>query len=293
MAASSLPGIFPSRPDGPHHATIVFDDVRIAFEDNLVLDGVSFELQRGQTKILLGIAGSGKSTILKLALGLLKPDRGHIYVLGYDVTEMREQELFDLRRKLGMVFQESALFDSITVRENVAYRFLEEKDLPPEEIEKRVREALRFVELEHTLDMFPAELSGGMRRRVAIARAIVTRPEVLLYDSPTGGLDPITSTTIVELIVKQRDVYRTSALMVTHRLQDAFMMASHYFDREANRMRPLEPGPPTRADFAQPGSRPAELNTSFLILRDGKVIFDGSAPELSHTQDEYIKEYIT
>jgi len=297
MAASSLPGISPSRPDGPHPPTIVFDDVGIAFEDNLVLDGVSFELQRGQTKILLGIAGSGKSTILKLALGLLKPDRGHIYVLGYDVTEMREQELFDLRRKVGMVFQESALFDSIRVRENVAYRFLEEKDLPAEEIEKRVREALRFVELENTLDMFPSELSGGMRQRVAIARAIVTQPEVLLYDSPTGGLDPITSTTIVELIVKQRDVYRTSALMVTHRLQDAFMMASHYFDREANRMRPLDPGPPTRAAFArggvQPGSRPAELNTSFLILRDGKVIFDGSAPELSHTQDEYIKEYIT
>jgi phospholipid/cholesterol/gamma-HCH transport system ATP-binding protein len=180
-----------------------------------------------------------------------------------------------------MVFQESALFDSLKVRENVAYRLIEEKDIPPEDVESRVREALRFVELERTLDLMPSELSGGMRRRVAIARAIVTQPEILLYDSPTGGLDPITSTRIIELIVKQRDVYKTSALMVTHRLQDGFIMASHHFDQKSGHMVENAPGEKTDA------------NTSFLILRDGKVIFDGVAPELAHTTDEYIKEYIS
>jgi phospholipid/cholesterol/gamma-HCH transport system ATP-binding protein len=261
--------------------TIVFDDVAIAFDDNVVLDGVSFSLHRGETKILLGVAGSGKSTLLKLALGLEKPDRGHIWVLNNDVTQMKEEELFELRRQIGMVFQESALFDSLTVRENVAYRLLEE-NIPPEEVEHRVREALRFVELEHTVDMFPSELSGGMRRRVAIARAIIAHPEVLLYDSPTGGLDPVTSTTIVELVVKQRDVYHTSALLVTHRLQDAFTMATHSFDPKSNQMRPLE---------GNNGQR-VNLDTTFLILKDGKVIFDGTAPELASSQDEYIREYI-
>src|SRR5204862_2150618 len=182
---------------------------------------------KGETKAIFGTAGSGKSTILKLALGLVRPDRGHIYTLGQDVTAMKEEDLFALRSRVGIVFQESALFDSLTVRENVAFRLYEEGDVPESQIEERVREVLRFVELEHTLDKFPAELAGGMRRRVAIARAIITEPEILLYDSPTAGLDPVTSTTIVELIVKQRDVYKTSSLMVTHRLQDAFVMASH------------------------------------------------------------------
>src|SRR5438477_10928287 len=205
-------------------AVIVFEDVSIAFESNSVLNGISFQLNRGETKAIFGIAGAGKSTILKLAVGLVKPDSGRIYVLGEDVTTMSEEALFELRRNIGIVFQESALFDSLTVRENVAFRLMEEK-LPEEEIEKRVREALSFVELEHTMDMLPSELSGGMRRRVGIARAIITHPEVLLYDSPTGGLDPITSTTIIELIMKQRDVSKTSALLVSHRLQDGFMLA--------------------------------------------------------------------
>jgi phospholipid/cholesterol/gamma-HCH transport system ATP-binding protein len=271
----------PGSSDLARHIAITFDDVSITFEGNLVLDGISFALERGETKILFGVAGSGKSTILKLALGLVKPDRGSIHVLGHDVTKMPEEELFELRRKIGMVFQESALFDSLTVRENVAYRLMEEKDIAPEEVEARVREALRFVELEKTLDLMPSELSGGMRRRVAIARAIVTQPEILLYDSPTGGLDPITSTRIIELIVKQRDVYKTSALMVTHRLQDGFIMASHHFDQTRGQMVENAPGDKTDA------------NTSFMILRDGKVIFDGVAPELAHTSDEYIKEYIS
>src|SRR5690349_7819808 len=220
---------------------IVFKDVSIAFEDKPVLDGISFHLAKGETKAIFGVAGSGKSTILKLALGLIKPDSGHIEVLGEEITAMREEDLFDLRRKIGMVFQESALFDSLTVRENVAFRLLEEGDVPEEQIEERVREALSFVELENTVNLYPSELSGGMRRRVAIARTIITHPEVLLYDSPTGGLDPVTSNTIIELLVKQRDVYKTSALLVTHRLQDAFTMATHYFDRAENKMKPLPP----------------------------------------------------
>jgi phospholipid/cholesterol/gamma-HCH transport system ATP-binding protein len=260
---------------------IVFENVSIAFEDKPVLNGISFCLPKGETKAIFGVAGSGKSTILKLALGLLKPDSGHIYVLGEDVTQMSENALFEIRRKVGIVFQESALFDSLTVRENVAFRLLEEGDISDDEVEKRVREALSFVELENTVDKFPAELSGGMRRRVAIARAIITQPEVLLYDSPTGGLDPVTSTTIIQLIVKQRDVYKTSSLLVTHRLQDAFIMATHYFDRKANEMRPLPPG--TRS----------EVPMAFLILRDGKVIFDGDAHELAQSKDEYIREYIS
>jgi phospholipid/cholesterol/gamma-HCH transport system ATP-binding protein len=260
---------------------IVFDNVCISFEDKMVLDGISFRLPRGETKAIFGVAGSGKSTLLKLALGLICPDSGHIYTLGQEVTGMREKDLFELRRSVGMVFQESALFDSLTVRENVAYRLMEEANVDEKEIEDRVREVLRFVELEHTLDMSPAELSGGMKRRVAIARAIISQPEVILYDSPTGGLDPVTSNTIIELVVKQRDVYKTSSLLVTHRLQDAFTMADHCFDKKTNQMVRLPKG--TRG----------EVPMAFLMLRDGKIIFDGDIHELATTKDEYIKEYIS
>jgi len=265
----------------PAGDAVVFEDVVLAFDRATVLDGVSFRLARGETKAIFGVAGAGKSTILKLAMGLLKPDSGRIHALGEDITHMREQELFELRRKIGMVFQEGALFDSLTVRENVAFRLIEEGGIPEEQIERRVREALSFVELEHTIDMFPSELSGGMRRRVAIARAIIAQPELLLYDSPTGGLDPVTSTTIVELIVKQRDVYKTSSLLVTHRLQDAFTMASHRFDRKTNHMQPVASG-------GRNGIR-----MTFIVLREGKVIFDGDEYELAHSKDEYIREYIS
>ena len=224
----------------PSAEAIRFENVSLAYDDKQVLDEISFRLPHGETKAIFGVAGSGKSTLLKLALGLIKPDSGRIFVLGEEITQMSEDDLFKLRSRVGMVFQESALFDSFTVRDNVAFRLIEDGDVSDDEIERRVREALSFVELEHTMDLFPSELSGGMRRRVAIARAIITQPEVILYDSPTGGLDPVTSTTIVELIVKQRDVYKTSSLMVTHRLQDAFIMATHYFDRKANKMLPLE-----------------------------------------------------
>ena len=243
MPAPVLPAESPARlNEAPSQPVIVFESVSISFEGNAVLDGISFQLERGETKALLGVAGSGKTTILKLTMGLVKPGRGNIWVLGQEVSAMREEDLFELRRKLGMVFQESALFDSLTVRDNVAYRLIEE-NVPEEKIEKRVEEALRFVELEHTLNMLPSELSGGMRRRVAIARAIVDQPEIVLYDSPTGGLDPVTSTTIIELLVKQRDVYHNSSLLVSHRLQDAFTMATHYFDRTQNRMVPVNSAP--------------------------------------------------
>ena len=245
-----------------------------------MLDRISFQLAHGETKALFGVAGSGKSTLLKLAMGLMRPDSGRIFALGEEVTRMSEQELFKLRRRVGIVFQESALFDSLKVYENVAFRLMEE-GTPAEEIERRVREVLRFVELERTYDMFPSELSGGMRRRVAIARAIVTEPEVLLYDSPTGGLDPVTSNTIVELIMKQRDVYKTSALMVTHRLQDAFTMATHQFDPATNRL------------VALPKGQRGDVPMSFLILRDAKVIFDGDAQQLAASRDDYIREYIS
>jgi len=259
---------------------IEFDKVSIAFDENVVLDGISFQLPHGETKALFGVAGSGKSTILKLAIGLMRPDSGRIFVLGEEITRMSEQELFELRRRVGIVFQESALFDSLKVYENVAFRLMEEH-ISAAEIERRVREALRFVELEQTYDMRPSELSGGMRRRVAIARAIITGPEVLLYDSPTGGLDPVTSDTIVELIVKQRDVYKTSALMATPRLQDAFTMATHQFDKATNQLVVL------------PKGQRGEVPMSFLILRDGKVIFDGDAHQLATSRDDYIREYIS
>jgi phospholipid/cholesterol/gamma-HCH transport system ATP-binding protein len=282
MSAPTLPIDYATAiTERPPGSAIVFEDVHLAFEENEVLRGVSFHLPYGETKALFGVAGSGKSTILKLALGLLRPDSGRITVLGNEVTEMREQDLFPMRGKLGMVFQESALFDSLTVSENVAYRLMEERGVYDAAIDARVRESLRFVELEHTLDLFPSELSGGMRRRVAIARAIITQPELLLYDSPTGGLDPITSNTIVELIMKQRDVYRTSSLLVTHRLQDAFTLATHEFDPRTNQLRVL------------PRGQYCDVPMSFLLLRDGKVIFDGDVRQLAHTKDEYIREYIS
>src|SRR6266404_5483573 len=268
MPAPTLPSENPAASAvSPSGYAIEFDNVSIAFDEKVVLDGISFQLPHGETKALFGVAGSGKSTLLKLAIGLMRPDSGRIYVLGEEVTSMSEQDLFELRRRVGIVFQESALFDSLKVYENVAFRLMEE-GISAEEIERRVREVLRFVELERTYDMFPSELSGGMRRRVAIARAIITEPEVLLYDSPTGGLDPVTSNTIVELIV-------------THRLQDAFTMATHQFDKATNRM------------VALPKGQRGEVPMSFLILRDGKVIFDGDAQKLVTSRDDYIREYIS
>ena len=199
-------------------------------------------------------------------------------LFGEEISRMPEEQLFRLRTRTGMVFQEGALFDSLTVRDNVAYQFIQE-EVPDEEIDVRVREALRFVGLEQTFSLYPGSLSGGMRRRVAIARALIHNPQLLLYDSPTGGLDPVTSTTIIELIVKQRDVYRTPSVLVTHRLQDAFTMCTHRFDPAEDRMVPL------------PGNQ-TDSKTTFLMLEEGHLIFDGSLHELVHSQDPFVREFI-
>lgn len=269
----------PSSHPPSQEPVVVFENVSIGFERKIVLEDISFQVRHGEMRILLGPAGVGKSVLLKLCNGLLRPDSGRIFVFGREISAMREQDLFDLRGSIGTVFQEGALFDSLTVRDNVGYRLLEEH-ISEEEITRRVTEALRFVELEHTLDKFPSELSGGMRRRVAIARAIVTNPSLILYDSPTGGLDPITSTTIIELVMKQRDVSHTSSLVVTHRLQDAFILATHRFNRATNQMAAL---PPHEAD----------PNTSFLMLHQGHLVFDGTTAELIHSEDPFIREYIS
>jgi phospholipid/cholesterol/gamma-HCH transport system ATP-binding protein len=265
--------------DAPGEPVVVFDHVSIGFEGKQVLDDISLTVSPGETRILLGPAGSGKSVLLKLANGLMRPDSGTITVFGEPIDTMPENQLFTLRGRIGMVFQEGALFDSLTVRDNVAYRLMEQK-VPEAEVTERVTEALRFVELEQTLDMYPSQLSGGMRRRVAIARAIVNRPDLILYDSPTGGLDPITSTTIIELVMKQRDVYHTSSLLVTHRLQDAFTLATHSFDRAQNHMVPNPDGH-------------LDPKTDFLVLHDRHMIFGGSTHDLVHSADPFLKEYLS
>src|ERR1700729_2554746 len=214
---------------------VVFDDVSISFDEKPVLENISFSVARGETRIILGPAGGGKSVLMKLVNGLIRPDSGTIRVFGEDVTTMREVDLFKLRARIGMVFQESALFDSLSVEDNVAYR-LHEDHVPEEEAHARVVEALQFVELEQAIAKFPSELSGGMRRRVSIARAIITKPDLILYDSPTGGLDPITSTTIIELVVKQRDVSHTTSLLITHRIQDAFTLAMNRYNPATSHM---------------------------------------------------------
>lgn len=260
---------------------VEFKDVTITFDVKPVLENISFTVDRGQTLIILGPAGCGKSVLLKLANGLLCPDSGSIRIFGQEITTMRDRDLFALRAHIGMVFQESALFDSLTVEDNVAYR-LHEEHVAEDEAHKRVVEALKFVELEGAISKYPAELSGGMRRRVSIARAIITGPDLILYDSPTGGLDPITSTTIIELVMKQRDVSHTTSLVVTHRLQDAFVMATHRFDQQKG-MAPLpKDGPEHGID---PG-------TKFLVLNEGGIKFHGTTEELVHSEDPWIKEYL-
>jgi phospholipid/cholesterol/gamma-HCH transport system ATP-binding protein len=257
---------------------VVFDDVSIAFDLKPVLQNISFTVFRGETRIILGPAGGGKSVLMKLVDGLIQPDSGVIRVFGEDVTKMQERDLFKLRGRIGMVFQESALFDSLTVEDNVAYR-LHEDHVPEDEAHKRVIEALQFVELEQTIAKFPPELSGGMRRRASIARAIISSPDLILYDSPTGGLDPITSTTIVELVVKQRDVSHTTALLITHRLQDAFLLARHRFNSKTGKVEPIPNGG-------------VDDSTKFLVLNEGKVVFDGTTHELVHSTDPWLKDYL-
>src|ERR1700688_1363504 len=241
------------------------EDVSIGFDKGSVLDGLSFSVAPGETKILIGESGSGKTLILKLAAGLIQPDSGTVQMLGHDLGRMSEKELLAFRRNIGFVFQEGALFDSLTVAENVAY-CLREEHVNEDEIEPRVRESLRFVEMDDTLEKLPSELSGGMRRRVSIARALVSRPPVVLYDSPTAGLDPVTSQTIITLILRLRDLQGVTSLLVTHRLQDAFGLANYRFDAGQNRVVPApaqagQARSPSRGD--SPNGRPA---TNFLVL---------------------------
>ncbi len=243
MPADIAPGNVAQLQQTPDSAdpVVVFEDVSITFDIKPVLQNISFTVHRGETRIILGPAGGGKSVLMKLANGLIRPDSGTIRVFGEDVTRMRETDLFKLRARIGMVFQESALFDSLSVEDNVAYRLHEDR-VPEEEAHKRVVEALQFVELENTIAKFPSELSGGMRRRVSIARAIIAKPDLILYDSPTGGLDPITSTTIIDLVIKQRDVSHTTSLLITHRLQDAFLLARNRFNQQTGKIEPIPNG---------------------------------------------------
>jgi phospholipid/cholesterol/gamma-HCH transport system ATP-binding protein len=273
-----------SAPTQADHAgpVIAFDGVRIGFAEGEILQGVRFSVQDRETLVLLGETGTGKTLTLKLAAGLLQPSAGAVRVLERDLSTMTENELLAFRRRIGFVFQEGALFDSMTVADNVAYRLYEDK-VPEEEIEGRVREALHFVELERTFDMLPSELSGGMRRRVSIARALVNQPPIVLYDSPTAGLDPITAQTIISLILRLRDVYGVTAMLATHRLQDGFALANYRFDPASKHV--------VRAKGNGAGSADEPV-TRFLVYREGLVYFEGSPEEIAHSQDPYLKRFL-
>jgi phospholipid/cholesterol/gamma-HCH transport system ATP-binding protein len=268
--------------DASTFPVLSFEDVCIGFDKGNVLDGLSFTVASRETKILIGESGSGKTLVLKLAAGLIQPDSGAVVMLGRDLSRMSEKALLAFRKEIGFVFQEGALFDSLTVAENVAY-CLEEEGVQEEEIESRVRESLRFVEMEDTLEKYPDELSGGMRRRVSIARALVTRPSVVLYDSPTAGLDPVTAQTIIRLILRLRDTQGVTSLLATHRLQDAFGLAHYRFDAGSGQVIPA----------AQNGaSAAAAASTNFVVLRDGKAYFEGSPEKLAETSDPYLKRFL-
>ena len=271
-----------------------FDDVSLHFDATVALDHVSFEMHPGQTYVVLGAAGSGKTMLLKVAVGLVQPDAGRVYLFGQEITRLREQDMFDMRARVGILFQEGGLFDSLTVAENVAYplnnqRVLQQKittpgsngNTAPRSVEDRVRQSLRFVELEQTLDKFPNELSGGMRRRVGIARAVVAEPALLLYDSPTAGLDPITANTIVALILKERDLRNTATIMVTHRYQDGHLMANFRYNPNSG-----------QTERAGGGGDVSLVSTKFLVMNEGRLVFEGTEPELQATQDPYVRKFL-
>jgi phospholipid/cholesterol/gamma-HCH transport system ATP-binding protein len=269
-------------PDHDRAAPVVaFDEVSLAFDEKVILDRVSFSLLPGRKTIILGASGAGKSTILRLVLGLLRPDGGRIYVDGQRVDDMPERDLLTVRTNLGMVFQEGALFDSLTVRENVGYRLYEESRMPLDQVDARVAEVLGFVGLDDYGERMPSELSGGQRRRVAIARALTARPRILLYDEPTTGLDPITALTIDDEIVKLRDLEGVSSILVTHQLRDAFHIATHRARRVDGKITFVE---------AAPGE---DTHTAFLMLRDGRVAFEGDAQALRSSTDPYLRAFLS
>jgi phospholipid/cholesterol/gamma-HCH transport system ATP-binding protein len=266
--------------------------VSLSFGATPALAHVSFEIKAGETRVVLGAAGSGKTMLLKTAVGLVKPDSGRVYLFGQDVTDLKESQLFDIRAKVGILFQEGGLFDSLTIEENVAYPLLNQHSLsrngtlPAEEVAQRVREALRFVELEHTLDKFPNELSGGMRRRVGIARAVVTTPALVLYDSPTAGLDPITANTIISVILKERDLRNTASIMVTHRYQDGHLMANFRYNPSNGQ---IEPAARTGRESIE--AEVSQVSTRFLVMQEGRLVFEGSETELKANADPYIQKF--
>ncbi len=264
---------------------LCFENVSVHYGDVAAIDDMSFSLVRGETRIVLGEAGSGKTVLLKAAVGLVRADAGRIFVFGRDISTMKEEELFDIRARIGFLFQEGGLFDSLTIDENVSYPLVNQRvrNRPPAtEIEQRVRETLRFVELEKTLNQYPSELSGGMRRRVGIARAVVTEPELVLYDSPTAGLDPITANTIMALIVKERDVRDAAAMMATHRYQDGQLMAEFRYNPDSGSL--------VRASAN--GSGGNGLKTIFMVLRQGRLVFEGSQEELKASTDAYVMKFV-
>lgn len=263
-----------------NESVIDFRDVYLGFPEGEILRGISFSARPQETLVLLGETGTGKTLTLKLAVGLMHPDSGEVEVLGQKISATSEQDLMDFRRNVGFVFQEGALFDSLTVGENVAYRLLEDGATEDTYL-PRVEEILRFVELEHTMDMLPSELSGGMRRRVSIARALINRPKIVLYDSPTAGLDPVTSQTIITLILRLRDVFGVTALLATHRLQDGFALANFRFDPKTKSV---------KRDEAKEARNP--VMTRFLVLRDGKIYFEGYPEELLATKDPYLQRFL-
>jgi phospholipid/cholesterol/gamma-HCH transport system ATP-binding protein len=266
----------------PGAPVIVFDHVGLAFDEKVVLRDVSFTLLKGHTKIILGASGSGKSTSLKIITGLLKPDTGRVWVNGRRVDQLTEKQMMDVRADLGLIFQEGALFDSLSVRENVGYKLYEETALPIEEIDQRVREVLGFIGLVEQMDKMPSELSGGQRRRVAIARAMAFRPRILLYDEATTGLDPITAITVDDEIVKLRDLEGVSSIVVTHQLRDAFYVATNMAVRGADGRVSIQPATPEK-----------ERLTEFIMIRDGLIIFEGDANALRQATDPYIRDFLS
>jgi phospholipid/cholesterol/gamma-HCH transport system ATP-binding protein len=260
---------------------IAFEEVHLGFRDGDVLRGFSFQVAQRETKVLLGESGTGKTLTMKLAAGLLQPDSGRVLFSGQDLSKLTEVELFDLRRRIGFVFQEGALFDSLSVAENVAYR-LQEEGQDDDVIDARVKEVLEFVEMGDAIDRMPSDLSGGMRRRVSIARALASSPDVVFYDSPTAGLDPVTSQTIIALLLRLRDTQGVTALLATHRLQDAFAMANYRFDPQSSRIVPF-----TRDEAARDAG-----DIKFLFLKDGRVYFEGDPQAVLDTQDPYLRKFL-
>lgn len=269
-----------------------FEDVSLHFGATPALDHVSFRMGAGQTYVIQGAAGSGKTMLLKVAVGLVRPDSGRVWLFDQEITRLKEQKLFDLRARVGILFQEGGLFDSLTVAENVAYPLTNSRLLAQQylagsngagsrSLEDRVRESLRFVELEETLDKFPSELSGGMRRRVGIARAVVSEPALLLYDSPTAGLDPITANTIIALILKERDLRNTATMMVTHRYQDGHLMANFRYNPKSGQI-----------ERAGGGRDVGQVSTRFLVMNEGRLVFEGTEPELQASQDPYVQKFL-